>query len=125
MILSRDNIVIYAAKHYEVKSSLTVEEFHSDLKKSKHIGRLLRLSSTEGAVKERLLLNHIIVFFNCFGSKAGSNILFMESEGAHSQLKAYMDFLGYTPRVIEYDDLCFHTDSIQADPNVAEIIRRI
>ena len=48
------------------ESNKDIEEFNDDLRKIKYIKRLFNQYASEGVLKERLLLNHIIVFYNVF-----------------------------------------------------------
>ena len=41
-------------------------EFHEDLNRIKYIKRLFRRYSETGELKERLILNHLIVLYNVF-----------------------------------------------------------
>ena len=75
MQLTKDNIVLYAAKNYHTPKSIDSEEFFSDLKRFKYIKRLLRKYHDTGILKERLLLNHLIVLHNVFGSDAVATLL--------------------------------------------------
>ena len=51
--------------HYQTSFPVTIgdgeKEFHDDLKRFKYIKRLLKKYNTSGILKERLLLNHIIL----------------------------------------------------------------
>ena len=74
------------------------DEFNDDLKKIKYIKRLLNQYISEGNLKERLLLNHIIVFFNVFTTKAATRILFYKMEEEFwPMLKTFLFYLNYMP----------------------------
>ena len=73
--LTKDNIMIYAIKHYHNPSCEGINEFYDDMKRFKYIKRLLKKYSQDGIVKERLILNHIIVLNNVFGPEAASTLL--------------------------------------------------
>ena len=68
MKLTEENLYLYAAKHYYNPKFIDAEEFQEDLKRFKYIKRLLRKYYDTGILKERLLLNHIIVLHNVFGA---------------------------------------------------------
>ena len=57
------------SKHYNNPQCVDVEEFNDDLRKIKYIKRLFNQYHTEGTLKERLILNHLIVFYNVFPTK--------------------------------------------------------
>ena len=74
-ILTKDNIVMYAIKHYDNPSCSGMEEFYDDMKRFKYIKRLLRKYKETGTLKERLILNHIIILSNVFGIESASTLL--------------------------------------------------
>ena len=71
---------MYAIKHYQNPSCQGMEEFYDDMKRFKYIKRLFRKYKETGELKERLLLNHIIVLYNLFGADAASTLLFFKIE---------------------------------------------
>ena len=93
-ILTRDNIIMYAIKHYDNPSCSGMEEFYDDMKRIKYIKRLLKKYKETGILKERLLLNHIIVVNNLFGAEASSTLLFFKIErNFWSLLKTFLVYL--------------------------------
>ena len=78
--LNGKNFLLYAMQHYDNPQCVEVEEFNDDLKKIKYIKRLFNQYITEGVLKEGLLLNHIIVFYNVFSVEAATRILFYKLE---------------------------------------------
>ena len=68
------------------------------MKRFKYIKRLLKKYSQDGIVKERLLLNHIIVLNNVFGPDAASTLLLFKIEPEFwPQLKSFLIYLGMLP----------------------------
>ena len=65
--LTEENFILFAMKNYDNPSCDSVEEFNSDLNRIKYLKRLLRKCETGEEIKERLILNHLIIFFNVFG----------------------------------------------------------
>ena len=63
--ITHQNVIMYVNK--KLRQSLKGEkEFEDDLKRFKYIKRLLRRYYDTGVLKERLLLNHLIVLNNVF-----------------------------------------------------------
>ena len=62
-MLTEENFILLAAKNYDNPQCLDIEEFYDDLKKLNYIKKLLNKYKTTGDLKERLLLNHIIVSY--------------------------------------------------------------
>ena len=64
--ITSHNVVMFAIKHYDNPQCEGEKEFEDDLKRFKYIKRLLRRYYETGVLKERLLLNHLIVLNNVF-----------------------------------------------------------
>lgn len=95
-VLTEENLLIYAAKHYHNPKFIDAEEFQEDLKRFKYIKRLLNRYHETGQLSERLILNHLIVVFNVFGIEAGLKILELKMEPKYwPQLKPFLIFLRY------------------------------
>ena len=96
--LTKDNIMMYAIQHYHNPSCEGMSEFNDDMKRFKYIKRLFRKYKDTGILKERLLLNHIIVLNNLFGAEASSTLLFFKTEQEYwPVLKSFLEFLNIMP----------------------------
>ena len=73
--ITSENVVMFAIKHYDNPQCEGEKEFQDDLKRFKYIKRLLRKYYDTGVLKERLLLNHLIVLQNVFGADACATLL--------------------------------------------------
>jgi len=94
MKLTKDNLIVYAAKHYYNPKCIDSEEFFEDLKRFKYIKRLLNRYRDSGVLSERLIINHLIVIFNVFGYEAGLDILELKIELDYwNVLKPFLIFL--------------------------------
>ena len=58
--LTEDNFLIYAMKCYNAPHCI-MSEFESDIKRTKYLKRLFRKYKITKILKERLILNHIIL----------------------------------------------------------------
>ena len=88
--LNSNNYIMYAMKHYENPQCLDIEEFYSDLSRIKYLKRLFRRYTATGDLKERLILNHIIVLYNVFGIVPATRLLFFRmGDEFHSVLKTF------------------------------------
>jgi hypothetical protein len=96
--LTNDNITMFAIKHYDNPQCEGELEFHDDMKRFKYIKRLLRKYKDSGELKERLILNHMTVIYNVFGTDAGSTLLLFKIEPEFwGILKTFMIFLNMLP----------------------------
>ena len=93
--------MLYAAKHYDNPQCETIEEFNNDLKRINYIKKLLNKYKSSGELKERLIINHLIVLYNVFGVEAATRILFYKLEDYYYYLKPFLVFLNYMPEYID------------------------
>ena len=97
--LNGKNFLLYAMQHYDNPQCVEVEEFNDDLRRIKYIKRLFNQYHTENILKERLILNHIIVFYNVFSVQAATRILFYKiDEEFWPMLKTFLLYLSYMPK---------------------------
>lgn len=98
--LSDDNFTMYAIKAYN-KPNCIMSEFEEDIKRLKYIKRLIRKYLATGEIKERLILNHIIILGNVFGIESTVRMLFLKvDEKYYPILKTFLLFLNYMPTVV-------------------------
>jgi hypothetical protein len=75
-------------------------------------------------LRERLILNHLIIIYNVFGPEA-TNMLFMKLHEFHDCLKPFVYYLNYMPEIIQYDDVSLNTGNIDSDEFIAETLKEI
>ena len=87
---------MFAIKHYDNPQAEGEKEFYDDMKRFKYLKRLFKKHSTTGILKERLIMNHIIVLSNVFSPEAVKVLLFFKIGQEHwSVLKTFLLFLNY------------------------------
>ena len=100
--LNEGNFLMYSMKEYNNIQCIDIEEFYDDLKKINYIKRLFNIYLNDGQLKERLILNHFIVFYTVFPIQAGTRILFYKIEEQFwPMLKTFLIFLDRMPDKIE------------------------
>lgn len=98
--LSEENMMLYAAKTYDRPNSIQ-SEFEEDFKRIRYIKRILQKYRQCGKIKERLLLNHLIVLQNVFGVDASTRMLFFGiNEKDWSSLKTFLVCTSAMPKII-------------------------
>ena len=125
--LNEKNIDLYAAKMYSNPQCISIEEFYDDMKRIKYIKRLFNRYVGTGEIKERLLLNHIVIFYNVFSVESGTRILFCKlDENLYPILKTFLVYFGYMPeRVFGINGSDIISSDISIDNNVAQLLRKI
>jgi hypothetical protein len=96
--LDNDNYTLYAAKHYDNPTCRSVDEFNEDLTRLIYLKRLFRRYRRTGELRERLILNHLITFYNVFGTEAATRLLFFKIDNdLFDVLKTFLVYLEYLP----------------------------
>jgi hypothetical protein len=94
--LTKDNVLMFAMKHYDNPQAVGEKEFYDDMKRFKYLKRLFKKHSKTGILKERLIMNHIIVLANVFTVEPVKLLLFHKIDREHwPVLKTFMMFLHY------------------------------
>lgn len=123
--LTDANFIIYAAKHYDNPQCFDTEEFYDDLKRFKYIKRLFNRYELTGELKERLVLNHIVVLYNVFGPHA-TRMLFLKLKGYYSFLKPFLVLIQRMPETITgISEQPIYSSDIVMDEKIIEILRKI
>lgn len=98
--LNDSNFMLYAAKVYD-RPNAVMSEFEEDINRLLYIKRLLTKYYSTGVLKERLILNHIIVLYNVFGIEAATRLLFFKlDEKDYQVIKPFLIFLKFLPPVV-------------------------
>jgi hypothetical protein len=103
--LNKNNFTLFAIKHYNNPSATTQEEFDEDLNRFKYVKRWLGKYHTSGKMNSHLLLNHILIIYNCWGAAALPMFFYKIESEYWSYLKS---FLLYLNRIPEYPRTVLH-----------------
>ena len=124
--LNDENFMIYAMKCYSAPNCI-MSEFEGDIKRTKYLKRLFRRYKVSKAVKERLILNHIILLNNVFGLEATARILFYRiDERDYDILKTFLCYLNIMPEVVQgIKGKNIYSAEIPVEINIAEILLKI
>ena len=125
--LNDDTFLMFAMREYNNMQCTDIEEFYDDLKKIKYIKRLFNSYRNNGQLKERLILNHLIIFYNVFTVAAGTRILFYKIEKDFwSILKTFLIYLDRMPDKIDsIRGEIIRTSDIQLDDGIITRLRTI
>ena len=92
--ITSENVTMFAIKHYNNPQCAGEKEFHDDMKRFKYIKRLLRKYHDTNILKDRLLLNHIIITRNLFGTEACVTLLLFKIQKEYwATLKSFLLYL--------------------------------
>lgn len=99
-ILTDENFVLTAARYYNSPGCIDTQEFYEDLNRFKYIKKLFRRYKTNGDLKERLILNHIIVLNNIFGVEVATRLMFFRLDKYYDCLKPFLVLMGNLPEFV-------------------------
>ena len=116
--ITSDNVNMFAIKYYDNPQCEGEKEFYDDMKKFKYIKRLLRKYNDSGVLRERLVLNHIIVLNNLFGPEACVTLLLFKTQREYwDTLKSFLLYLN----IIREDEL----KEVQENKEILEVLRKL
>lgn len=124
--LNNDNVMLYAAKAYD-KPNCIMSEFKEDMKRFNYLKRLFQRYRKLGELRERLIINHLVVLYNVFGPEVTTRLLFFKlNKDDFSALKTYLLFLNYMPeKVYGIKGHNILSSEIPVDMNIANVLRNI
>ena len=65
--LNEDNFTLFEIRYYNNPQCTSTEEFYEDIRRFRYLKRLLKRYHNTGELRERLILNHLIILNNVFG----------------------------------------------------------
>lgn len=102
--LTEENFLEFCQGNYFNPECSGKTEFIDDLKRIKYVKRLLQKIhkyKTLKSIRERLIINHIIILRNVFGDENCVRVLFFKLEPKlHSYLKSFLVFLEFEINLI-------------------------
>lgn len=123
--LTEANFLLFAAKHYDNIFYDTLE-FQEDLKRFAYIKRLFNQYRRGGELKERLILNHLVVIYNMWPVGA-TPMLFVKLKGYEDLLKTFLIFMERMPDAIlgiGVEHRTIVSSEIPIDNSVLELLRK-
>lgn len=118
--LNHDNFIIFAIKYYENPTSSTREDFENDLKRFKYVKRWLKKYHETGDINSHLLLNHIIIIFNCWNDAAVPMLFYKIDSLYWPYIKTFITYLNRLP---EFPHTEIH--DIPDDINIRKLLNMI
>jgi len=121
--LNDANFLVYAMRHYDNPQCHSIAEFEDDLKKFIYLKKLIYRYKNSGELRERLILNHIIVLYNIFGESTTKMLFHKIEEDLWPQLITFLVYLNRMPETIpEYG---INLTDIKLDETIIAVLRKI
>lgn len=112
-----------AMHHYDNSQCVNIAEFEEDIKRFGYLKKLFYRYKESGELKERLILNHIIILYNLFGI-ATTDLLFYKIDRQYWNILAtFLVFLELAPEELPYEG--FKLTDFQLDQKIIEELRKI
>jgi hypothetical protein len=116
--LDDENFILFASRNYDNPQCTSIEEFYQDLKRIKYLKKLFRRYIENDELKERLILNHLVVIYNVFGIRAANKMMFFRMEDKYWPiLKTFLVYLNF----LREDELV----EVPLDPDVISALRKL
>ena len=125
--LDDNNFFLYAAHHY-LNPCVDELEFQEDLARIKNLRRLFSRYERKGELKERLILNHLMILYNVFEHRALTRMLAFRLYDYLPMLKPFLMLLNYWPELIDNigpTSETIRSNDVMMDMRVVEVLRKI
>ncbi len=87
---------------YDNPQCTSLDEFEDDLKRFSYLKKLFGRYVEKGDLKERLILNHLIIIFNVFGVAAIEFLFFKIDREYWPVLATFLEYMGMMCDVPEF-----------------------
>ncbi len=126
-VLTDKNFILYAAQNYHNPCCNSVDEFNEDIRRIKYLKKLVTRYIQTGELRERLILNHIIVLSNIFDPETLCRILFLKMEPQFGYIKPFLLALNILiDKIINVkNERVVDTSNIVMDEQIIGALRRI
>ena len=95
--LTDKNFLVYAMHHYDNPQCHSIAEFEEDIKRFLYLKKLLSRYKVGGELRERLILNHIIVLYNLFNDATTNMLLHKIDKSCWDILITFLVFVERMP----------------------------
>lgn len=125
--LDDSNFFLYAARNYS-NPCVDEQEFLEDLNRIKNLRRLFGRYEKHGELKERLIINHLMVLYNVFEHRALTRMLAFKLFDQLHILKPFLMLMNYWPERIENigtESITIVSSDVIMDMRIIEVLRKI
>lgn len=126
IVVNKDNFTVYAAHYYDNPNCTSDDEFFEDLERFKYLKKLFYQYQHKNVLRERLILNHLIVLYNVFENKACTKMLFLRLEDYLTFLIPFLQLLNYLPKKItdiKFENSVIYPHEIPVDEYIVQKLK--
>jgi len=120
--ITEDKFLLQAMNHYDNPQCTSISEFEEDLKRILYLKKLLLRYKDNQELRERLILNHIIVLYNVFGDITTEMLFDKVDKDCWATLITFLVYLHRMP-----DEVLSHgikLSDVTLDENIVEVLRK-
>ena len=121
--LTEENFLLFAMNHYDNTQCTSIDEFEEDLKRFMYLRKLFQRYKENQDLRERLILNHIIVLHNLFGIGTTEMLFHKIDKESWSALITFLVYLERMPTNIP--EFNIHLADIELDEYIISSLRKI
>lgn len=121
--ITESNFLLIAMHHYDNSQCTNLAEFEEDLKRFSYLKKLFARYKESDDLKERLILNHIIILFNLFGLITVELLFFKIDKLYWDALTTFLVYLNLMPEEIPH--MGINLTDIKLDNNILDKLRNI
>jgi hypothetical protein len=124
--IDSSNFILFAAHFYDNPQCMDEAEFFDDLKRFKYLKRLFNKYQETGEIKERLVLNHLMILYNLFGTVGTTKMLSFKLREYLPILKPFLIVLNQLPEKIPGIGIrgeVINTSDIAEDQHIVDVLR--
>ena len=121
--INENNFLLHAMHNYDNPQCHYVQEFEEDIKRFLYLKKLISRYKNNDELRERLILNHIIVLYNVFGDSTTRLLFYKIDESCWDVLVTFLVYLGRMPEMIPDTDI--KVSDIKLDEKIILMLREI
>lgn len=121
--ITDSNFLLIAMHHYDNSQCTNLAEFEEDLKRFAYLKKLFARYKENKDLKERLIVNHIIVLFNLFGPVTVELLFFKIDKEFWNILTTFLVYLDRMPP--DVPEFNIKLDGIELDSYIISQLRKL
>lgn len=121
--ITENNFLLIAMHHYDNSQCTTLMEFEEDLKRFGYLKKLFGRYYDNNDLKERLIINHIIVLHNLFGVITPELLFFKIDKQYWNVLITFLQYLDLMPEKVP--EFGINLSEYELDETVLEALRKL
>jgi hypothetical protein len=121
--ITEQNFLQIAMHNYDNLNCTSLVEFEEDLKRFRYIKKLFVRYKETGIIKERLIINHLIILHNIFGVATTELLFFKIDKQYWDILATFLLYLNQMPE--EIPEFGIKLVNMHLDPVIIDVLRKI